>query len=202
MNNFGGIYYINLDRRTDRRTEIEAEFAKMDISGVRFSAIATRPGIIGCGLSHLTILKEAREKKLKNVLIFEDDFEFLVDKWAFWGQIKEFYEMNIEYDVLMLSYMLNKATKVNDLIQRVYDVQTTSGYIVNASMYDRLIDLYEENFPLLESTGKHWIYAIDQIWKKLQGDASNWYAFNTRIGKQRPSMCDNGYEPQFNDYQA
>jgi GR25 family glycosyltransferase involved in LPS biosynthesis len=185
------VYFINLDRRVDRLIEIQTELAKMDISGIRFSAFPHNKGHVGCGYSHLEVLKIARERKLKNVLIFEDDFEFLVSKTQFQKEIKDFFESEIPYDVLMLSYNIKRAEPFNSIVQRVYEAQTSSGYIVNSSFYDCLIDLYETYIPLLEQTGMHWIYAIDQIWKQFQGDVSAWYAFNCRLGRQRESYSDN-----------
>ena len=45
-----GCFYINLDRRPDRRAEVEEEFKKMELVVERFSAIDRKPGIVGCGL--------------------------------------------------------------------------------------------------------------------------------------------------------
>ena len=181
---------INLDRRVDRMGEIEAELAKVELPFERFSAIERKPGILGCGLSHLAVLKEARRRGLKNVLILEDDFTFLVDKENFWRMITLFFESGEDYDVLMLSYNEQHVKGYTPTLWKILEAQTASGYIVNASMYDRLIALYEEAMPMLEVTGKHWIYANDQIWKKLQ-PWTNWFAFRVRVGRQRPSYSDN-----------
>ena len=187
---FGGVFVINLDRRVDRMDEIEAELARVELPFERFPAIERKPGILGCGLSHLAVLKEARRRKLKNVLILEDDFMFLVSKEEFWRMITLFFESGEKYDVLMLSYNEQHVKGHTPALWKILEAQTASGYIVNASMYDRLIGLYEEAMPLLESTGKHWIYANDQIWKKLQPWV-NWFAFRVRVGRQRPSYSDN-----------
>lgn len=187
---FGGVFYINLERREDRRVEIEKELEGAGLQFERFNAFDRKPGIVGCGLSHLAVLKEARDRGLPNVLIFEDDFEFLVNKEEFWTKINTFFDMRIPYDVLMFSYNIESSTPFNDLVCIVGAATTASAYVVNSYFYDALIELYEENFPLLESTGKHWIYANDQIWKKLQPKA-RWYAFNTRLGRQRGSYSDN-----------
>ena len=69
-----GVFFINLDRRVDRLAEISEELSLMGIEGERFSAVDRSPGILGCGLSHLSVLKLARERGYRNVLIFEDDF--------------------------------------------------------------------------------------------------------------------------------
>jgi len=190
---FGGVYYINLEKRADRRTFMENELSTMGLSGERFIGIERSPGIVGCGYSHLGVLKLARDLGLPNVLIFEDDFELIVDKATFWSNVNRFFDMRIPYDVLMFSYNIEKARDFNDFLYKVDAVTTASAYVVSSYFYDALIDLYEDALPLLQSTGKHWIYANDQIWKKLQ-PAAAWYAFKTRLGVQRGSFSDNSLE--------
>lgn len=193
MQHLGGVFYINLDRRADRRREIEGELVSMGISGERFAGIAATPGIVGCGLSHLAVLRLARDRGLKNVLIFEDDFQFLVSKEQFWSHVGAFFERGIPYDVLMLSYNIQASQPIDDLIMRVEAADTASAYIVNACFYDSLIELYEEAMPLLVATGKHWIWANDQIWKRVQ-PTSRWFAFTSRSGRQRGSYSDNSLQ--------
>lgn len=193
MEHFGGVYFINLAKRVDRKIQIEKELESVDLVGERFEAIEHSPGIVGCGYSHLAVLKLARDCGLENVLIFEDDFEFLVDKDVFWSNINQFFEKHLPYDVLMFSYNIEKMRPVDDLIFKVDATTTASAYVVHSYFYDTLIELYETYLPLLKSTGKHWIYANDQIWKKLQPTAA-WYAFNVRLGRQRGSYSDNSLE--------
>jgi len=78
---FDEIYCINLDERTDRWEHAQKEFSKAGILDrvKRFSAIKENDGRLGIVKSNLAIIKIAKEKKLKNVLVFEDDFEFIVD---------------------------------------------------------------------------------------------------------------------------
>lgn len=78
---FDEIYCINLDERTDRWEHAQEEFRKAGILDrvIRFSAIRDADGRLGVIKSNLTIIKIAKEKKLKNVLIFEDDVQFIVD---------------------------------------------------------------------------------------------------------------------------
>jgi len=78
---FDEIYCINLDERTDRWEHAQEEFRKAGILDrvIRFSAIRDADGRLGVIKSNLAIIKIAKEKKLKNVLIFEDDVQFIVD---------------------------------------------------------------------------------------------------------------------------
>jgi hypothetical protein len=76
---FEGIYCINLDRETKRWQAAMNRFEKLGIAGRvrRFSAIETPSNHhIGCALSHRAILAEARQRGLRNVLVFEDDVIF------------------------------------------------------------------------------------------------------------------------------
>jgi hypothetical protein len=193
MQHLGGVFYINLDRRLDRRAEIEAELAAVGLHGERFAGIERTPGIVGCGQSHLAVLRLARDRGLKNVLIFEDDFQFLVTAERFWERLNEFFARGRPFDVLMFSYATEQTEPVDDLVMKVLSADTASGYIVSADFYDPLIELYETYLPLLAATGQHWIYANDQIWKRLQADAQ-WYAFVERLGKQRGSYSDNSLQ--------
>ena len=197
MEHIQHIVYINLDHRTDRRTEIEHELERMDLSGERFAAIHTKPGCIGCAKSHLAVLKMAKERGWDHVLILEDDFQFIIDKEVVNTQLKAFFDLKIPYDVLMVSYAINKSLPYNDIVCRAVDVQTASGYLVHSRFYDSLIQNLSEAITLLISTGKHWYYANDQSWKKLQPH-SLWFCMNIRFGKQRPSYSDNA--EQFMDY--
>jgi hypothetical protein len=85
---FERIYIINLAHRQDRRREMARQ---LDDIGLTFDSPgvclfeAVRPesaggfpsiGARGCFLSHLGILKDARERRLDRILILEDDLNF------------------------------------------------------------------------------------------------------------------------------
>lgn len=187
------IFYINLDHRIDRRTEIETELGQYGLLGERYSAISTPGrGIVGCGYSHLHVLKLAKERGYRNVLILEDDFQFLVSKEVLEQSLQHFFDTEMTYDVLFLSYNVLESAEIPDcsFLRKVLDAQTASGYLVHGDYLDTLISLYEEAIPLLDQTMMHWIYANDQVWKTLQ-PSHRWYYFTTRLGKQRKSYSDN-----------
>jgi hypothetical protein len=191
--NIDKILYINLDYRTDRKQQFENEMKNMGLMDKveRFPAFRAEYGLTGCGYSHLAALKIAKEKMYKNVLIFEDDFEFLVNKETFEKQLDMFFKTIDTFDVCMLSYKLPQYQDIgNECVYKVIEAGTASGYIVNSHFYDKLIKLYEDTIPLLETTRDCFKYANDQTWKLLQPE-SNWYAFKNRIGKQRASYSDN-----------
>jgi hypothetical protein len=182
-------FYINLNRRTDRREQIEAECQKIGISIERFPAIEHWFGGFGCLQSHLAVLKLARERGYPAVTIFEDDFQFLVTKEEFEDVLSKVPD---NFDVLMLSYNLFRGQAYNDTFGKVIEVQSASGYIVHSRFYDKLIANLQEAVQYfgrdLTPTG-YGRYTNDQYWKRLQPD-SNWLYSLKRIGLQRPSYSD------------
>ena len=147
-------------------------------------------------MSHLAVLKLAKENNYENVLILEDDFTFLVSKDEFEQQLTSFFDLKLPFDVLMLSNYLNQYEDTEyGFINKVKDAQGADAYLVNKKYYDILIDLYEWAMPLLDQTKQHWIYCNDQVWKRLQAKDS-WYYFTKRIGKQAPGYSDNAQRYQ------
>jgi GR25 family glycosyltransferase involved in LPS biosynthesis len=201
--NIDKIIYINLNKREDRREEIEKELQDYSLSFERFEAIEKNYGL-GSLMSHLEVLKIARERQYKNILIFEDDFQFIVSKEKVEEELSNLFDSNIDFDVC---FLINGAFKIEDIenysfIKRTTHSSTASAYIVKQHYYDTLIELYEENVPLLESTGLHWLYTNDKCWDKLQMK-DKWYLFTNPFGKQRPGYSDNSqsytnYDDLFN----
>ena len=189
MDRIAKVLYINLDYRSDRRTQIEGELASVGLSGERFPAIRRQPGYIGCMESHLAALEYAKASGFQNVLLFEDDFQFIVDRSIFNKELTDFFNLEIPYDVLMISYNDLKPTPLNDVITKAIDVQTASGYLVHERFYEILIANWKHALPLLVQTDKHWLYSCDQSWKTLQ-PGSDWFCLKRRIGVQRSSYSD------------
>lgn len=88
---FEHVYVINLPSRTDRRREMERELDRVGIEAQEPVATffdAIRPesagsfpsiGARGCFLSHLEVLRDARRRECRSVLICEDDLTFAPD---------------------------------------------------------------------------------------------------------------------------
>jgi glycosyl transferase, family 25 len=179
-------FYINLDSRTDRKEQFEEECKKMNINPERFSAIKHDIGAIGCGESHLAIIKKARDLKLEFVTIFEDDFQFLVTRDEYDNIVSN---LPSDYDIVMLSYNMRQCEPFNEMFGIVKECWTASGYIVSSRVYDRLIQTWEEALELLKQP-PHEVekYALDVYWKHIGG--LKWYYSLKRVGLQRPSWSD------------
>lgn len=169
INFFERTYVINLPERVDRRKGMEKELQKFGISFEPgkielFSAI--RPdsagpfksiGYRGVFLSHLSILKKARELKLDNVLVMEDDL-------AFSENFCEYEEILIEqlqktnWDIVQFGYFPEKNSELptggHFATYQPFtgDLIGTHFYGVNSQVFDKLISFFE---ILLERPAGH-----------------------------------------------
>ena len=132
------ILYINLGYRQDRKEHCLAEFQKLGIpeSGVeRFPAIQTTTGSVGCTMSHIKCIELAKQKGWDQVFICEDDIEF-TNPDLFKTQLKKLYDSKIDWNVLVVGG--NNAPPfqpINDFCVRVFNIQTTTGYIIKKHYY-------------------------------------------------------------------
>ncbi len=188
------IFYINLDKRQDRKLLIETELTNLKWEAERFSGIYYPPpkGIVGCTKSHLSVIKLAKERNYKNVLIMEDDLQFLKSKEEIEENLAKLFIQKPNFDVCFLAYNLHEGELDIEypFLTKVLYSATASCYIINNHYYDKLIELYEDAIPKLDLTMEHWKYANDQVWKILQ-EKDNWYCFTTRLAKQRSGFSDN-----------
>ncbi|MBF2027610.1 MAG: glycosyltransferase family 25 protein [Oscillatoriales cyanobacterium C42_A2020_001] len=153
---FQRAYIVNLPERKDRRKATEKELQKvgMQITLGRLEFFpAIRPdspngfpsiGARGCLLSHLQILKQARDAGLTNVLIMEDDV-FMDESFP------EFEDALIEqlrqekWEFAYFGYpTMQPLTPPVKFAPFHEPMLTTHCYGVNASIFDRLITFLEE----------------------------------------------------------
>ena len=190
MNHIDKVVYINLKKRSDRRTHIETLLESYNIPAHRFEAIEHNHGLYGCGLSHLAVLKMAHSNGWRNVLILEDDIIFNKPIQQFEQDIERLFNDGPEFDVCMLDINLQRSEPAEqDWLIRVKYAHCAGAYIVKSHYYQKLIDLYEWALPLLLQTGMHWVYANDAVWEKLQ-ESDNWYTFKEQLCRQMSGYSD------------
>ena len=169
------VIYINLDIRPDRNEHVKRELTKIGINDPqRFSAIKLENGALGCSMSHLKCVELAKKNNYDQVFICEDDIEFLNPN-LFLTQLSKFFTSNILWDVIIVSgNNMLPYTSINDDCIKVYNCQTTTGYIVKKEYYDVLINNYREGIKNLLNEPSNNSYKIDKHWFKLQRN-DNWY---------------------------
>jgi hypothetical protein len=155
---FKHIYYINLDKRTDRREEFEKE---MDLVGIKnYERV---PGIqvenlygvdgfslgrlrhTACGTVHKNLIQKAKDNNFESVLIFEDDACFYNEGKESGIEIIEkaldFLSVNSDWDLFYLSGLVidDNLELVSDNVVKVNTVLTTHAYAINKRAYDHIL---------------------------------------------------------------
>jgi glycosyl transferase family 25 len=193
-------FYINLEHRTDRKEHVENELDKIGIKATRFNAIKMTNGAIGCSMSHLKILEEAKKNKLSHVLIVEDDITFL-DSELFKTQINKFFELHENnWDVVLLAgNNIPPYENIDDTCVKVTHCQTTTGYLVNGHYINVLANNVKMGLTqLLNKPSEKIKFAIDRFWFVLQS-ASRWYLITPLTVVQREDYSD--IEQKVTNYQ-
>ena len=161
-------FYINLDERNDRMVHCEEELKKIGLDRpCRFSAIKTKVGIVGCGLSHLRCIESAKKEGLPYITIFEDDIVISKPN-QLKNIVNRILQSGVDWDVLCLGGNAFKPHKEEHddfvVVNRMY---CGTGYIVKAHFYDTMIDNIRQGLAKLMETGDRQ-YSWDAWWINLQ----------------------------------
>lgn len=203
MKNFEIEYYcINLKKRVDRwglflDSAKNAGFHENEI--MRFDAIESIFGALGCAKSHASILFDFMiNSKSDYLCVFEDDFEFISTKADFIHRLSNLNE-KADWDVLLLTGTSVTTFNGNNFAKtkRLFDAHSTAGYIIKSTYVPALLQVFQQsivhmkNFemqknahPLLMS-----LCAIDVAWKKLMRE-DGWHICNPLVGIQRNGFSD------------
>jgi len=193
LNNFfDKIYCVNLDRREDRWEETVDELKKWDLLDIvdRYSAIDGKTlknetkkindGELGLVETHIQIIKEAKEKNYKNILILEDDILFTDEI----KNLNSYFEMlPKKWDILWFggnhnTHMGLTIDKINEKIIRCHQTYSTHCIGFNNTIYDLVLLLLEKrNKP------------VDVCYADIQ-KIYDCFSFYPSIALQRPSFSD------------
>jgi GR25 family glycosyltransferase involved in LPS biosynthesis len=162
---FDKIYCLNLDRRIDRWAKVKSEFNRLNILVERWSAIdgenleesnysqlinekkSSKLGKIenkfamACLLSHLSIIKDAKNNGFKKILIFEDDVIFSND---FSEKIKIILKLNWKLLYLGSSQFYWHKIDTSEEFYNCHNTLGTFAYAVDISLFDDIINTFEK----------------------------------------------------------
>lgn len=141
-------FYINLDRRPDRRADMEQKFNQLGIDVQRWRAVDSREvhipsdsakckfdnanAIYACALSHISLIRHAQQEKMEYVVIFEDDIEFAPNFMEGVNKIGGYWDM----------FMLGGHGGERYVRKRYFRVEHcagTYGYIVKHTAYEYIL---------------------------------------------------------------
>jgi GR25 family glycosyltransferase involved in LPS biosynthesis len=199
---FDKIYYINLDKRQDRRKYFEEnvkepllqyfpeELWKRISAEDKTNETSRSKRAAGCSISHVNIWKDAQENGYKSFLVLEDDFKLIIEPSAFREYISELYRDFSNFTICNVAYNnMRKLNKINNSnFYKSWNIQTTCGYIAKTEFVKKMQPTIEYSIEQLNSNLSYDIWAIDQVWKKFQNN-SNWILMK-RAGIQLDSYSD------------
>jgi len=209
--------YINLDRRPDRKEQVEKQLKRAGLNCIRIPAVDISandtvalegcwdgglrqcPGKIGCQRSHVAALSYAQRHQWEHVAVFEDDFEWFpaVEPSRVQRIIRRVQSLHDDWSVIILS--ANVA--VHELIQpeeRIITQKSPSTTSKVTLVKDaqtthgymvrgRYIGTVLEAFATCDVKAGP-SAAIDSCWKSLQTE--HWYGFVPNLGTQAPGYSD------------
>lgn len=182
---FKNNYYINLKDREDRNKNAIEQISKLGVHPNRFDAIKSELGIVGCALSHIKLMHEAKKLNLPHVCIFEDDI-IIKNPNLLIKKVKKL--INEPFDVLLLGGNNFRPFEEHDDYIKVSCCYTTTGYIIKRHYYDIWLKNLEEGIRGLLSTRDR-IYSLDSYNHILQrGD--NWWLITPICCYQKPDYSD------------
>jgi len=170
VNLFEHTLFINLEHRTDRLEHALSEFKKMNINAERVNAIRPKSGAVGCTMSHIKCLELAKKREYEYVFICEDDITF-TNPELLKENIQKFVDnKEIQWDILIIGgNNVPPYQQFTEYCARVFNCQTTTGYVVKKSFYDPLIQNFKEGVQQLVSNPSNAkMFALDIYWKRLQ----------------------------------
>ena len=170
MKLFENTLFINLEHRNDRLEHALAEFDKLGIKAERVIAVKMKNGAIGCTMSHIKCIELAKSRHWEQVFICEDDITFLNPE-LLKQNIELFYNNDdILWDVLIIGgNNVPPYQQLYDYAARIFQNQTTTGYIVKKQYYDTLLTNFKESAAnLLRNPDNKFEYALDKYWNRLQ----------------------------------
>ena len=208
---FDKIICINLTKRSDRWEECLLNFNKIGLKVERYEAIDGNPmnwnhvrnknnnkkdvkfaGVAGCMASHINIWKMAKEKGWSNVLIIEDDCDFLDNlQEIFKERIKQVPE---DWGLLYFGGIHETRNgeylpqKISEHISKAKRIITTTCYAIKDTCYDLAIKTVLADQPWFHT-------AIDGYLGAYIQPKTNTYSFDPPLAWQRGSYSNiaNGY---------
>lgn len=172
------IFCINLDRRADRWEQSKKEFYKLYLDDVcRFSAVDHKDPVVGCAMSHFSILNMWKDLG-KHLIIFEDDVQFINNYEDIDNYINE--ASSIGWDMLYFgANIVQPFRPISSTLGRLSHAQSTHAYCVHKDFIKHLV----EYKPLI---GK----PMDLIYAENVVPYNRCYITIPMLAIQRPSFSD------------
>lgn len=140
-------------------------------------------GALGCMLSHIKIIKICLERNYENVLILEDDTEFLTSNITFDSLIEHFSPVfdTLDFGLIYLcgNHVSGKLIQHSKNIYKVTNTLTTGSYIIN-----------KKAMEYIDNNIKGYCKEIDVFYANHVQKDMNCYTLYPHVTKQANSYSD------------
>lgn len=144
---FDEVYVINLPERVDRRMEMQSELDKYGIPFTFFEATKDENGVKGLVESMKRLFTHALEKKQSNVIMLEDDAQFLLPPVDFLKEVLP--QLPKDYQLFHLGLnLLAPPKRMSENILKVVDCYSTHAICYSAEGMKVCLERLEE-VPLM-----------------------------------------------------
>jgi hypothetical protein len=175
-----GVYYINLERRADRRAQIEGELQRLGLWHLTRRVIAFDAkqlgidGFMACTKSHLFAIEDAIRRNMTCVAIFEDDFQ---------AHDAALMVPDVSFDVIQLcaNQVAVLESTAPDGMVRVQGSLTSAGLVIHRRYFMTWRRILRESLALKTPLDLH----MQQY--QRQGV---WLTFSPAVARQRDSASD------------
>ena len=203
LSSFDKVFIVNLPERSDRRKEIGAELDRIGASNNAKVEIfpAVKPsdaggfpsiGARGCFMSHLAILRRARDSGMQRILIVEDDLMFSNYLRKHQGEVACHVEGD-DYDIVYLGHLIDGKNTGAVQFQK-YDKPLMQSHFIafKGKVIASLVDAFEamlERPPGHPDGGPMHVDGAYSTFRMQNPDCVTQIAVPS-LGFQRPSPSD------------
>tara|TARA_R110002096_G_scaffold82501_1_gene192008 strand:+ start:234 stop:875 length:642 start_codon:yes stop_codon:yes gene_type:complete len=182
------VYLINLATRPDRLQRVKERLECLDIKYERLEAIDgktiephhhLKPGEVGCNMSHVSALRDAKRNNYGSILILEDDVVFKEDILE---RFNEGYKrVPDDWEIIFLGGdHIRPPTKISEHIVKCNFTFNTHAYIIRDVAYEKLLAKAKRMSAQIDT-----VYARMQILGKVKA-----YGFYPWLANQEDGYSD------------
>jgi glycosyl transferase, family 25 len=197
MNAFS-VYVINLARRADRCSEMQKELSRVGWKATFFPAIEPSSaagfesiGAHGCFLSHLSVLKAARDTCAKRLIILEDDLNFGPAFRERWPLLESELE-SLDWSICYPGHAIGDLPRGISLLSPEHSVPCSHFIAIDEKAINSLIEGLESMLSRPAGDPRGGPMHVDGAYSTIraQNPSLKTYAVFPVLGYQRPSRTD------------
>jgi len=172
---FDGAFYLNLDKNQDRRLHAEQELKKLELEHfvTRFAGFEDhvkgwKTGHLATSLGSKAVVSYAQTYGYKNVLFFQDDFEFLPNGKTYVENALKTLQTIPDWEIIYLGGIVESPTVeyISDNLVKVDKMICVHAIGINGNTFDKwktyipTIEFTDDEFVRDTLTEKYAVYPL------------------------------------------